>query len=113
VLYTASDVTGQPYVLDVLDWGCQNFPQYVALNCSCWLIGYKACPATAPLFCRQCTKDWPKPLSTGSNRVPATLPTTWAASVLRNDKRVRAASHPATLLPPLGICFAWEGGKEA
>jgi hypothetical protein len=113
VLEVSSQNTGKYVALDVLDMGCNEFPQYVALNCSCWLIGYKACPATAPLFCRQCTKDWPKTLGTGANRMPASLPTSWPLATLRADPRVRPASHPATLIPPLGLCFAWEGGEEA
>jgi hypothetical protein len=49
--------------------GCTATPTYTTLNCSCWLSGYDSCPATAPQFCRQCTKNWPKPLAAGINKV--------------------------------------------
>jgi hypothetical protein len=48
---------------------CTTFPDYVALGCNCWATGYQACPTTAPVFCQHCTKDWPKPLGTGTNKV--------------------------------------------
>jgi hypothetical protein len=98
VLEVASLSTGKDAALDVLDMGCNEFPEFITLNCSCWLTGYKTCPATAPLFCRQCTKDWPKPIGYGSNRMPATLPTSWATTLLRKDPRVRPASD--RVLPP-------------
>ena len=44
--------------------------QYVTLGCSCWFTGTATCPTSQPAFCRNCTKDWPKPLVTGTNRVP-------------------------------------------
>ncbi|GBF97916.1 hypothetical protein Rsub_10589 [Raphidocelis subcapitata] len=70
----------QSLILNISDRSCLDLPDYVALGCDCWFIGTDACPATAPLFCRQCTKDWKKPVGTGANRAPAgalTSPSTW------------------------------------
>ena len=44
--------------------------QYVTLGCSCWFTGTATCPTSQPDFCRNCTKDWQKPLGTGTDRVP-------------------------------------------
>ncbi|KIZ05898.1 hypothetical protein MNEG_2062 [Monoraphidium neglectum] len=66
--------------IDVDDRSCIDFPEYVTLGCSCWFIGMAACPATQPTFCRNCTKDWAKPLGSGVNRAAQSTKTnnaTW------------------------------------
>lgn len=40
---------------------CFQTDTYTALGCTCWGGSYSACPASAPEFCRNCTKDWKKP----------------------------------------------------
>ena len=40
---------------------CFETALYSQLGCSCWGKAMAACPAAAPLFCRQCTKDWRRP----------------------------------------------------
>lgn len=41
---------------------CHDTPLYKSLGCACFGKTYAACPAGAPPFCRNCTKDWRKPL---------------------------------------------------
>lgn len=73
--------------LDVEDAGCADDPLYAALGCNCWTVGWQNCPATAPAWCRTCTKDYPKPPGTGTDRIPQSLPTGWDPAVIKSDPR--------------------------
>jgi hypothetical protein len=42
---------------------CQDDPQYVANNCSCFLTTFEACTAPAGSFCKACSKTWKRPES--------------------------------------------------
>lgn len=76
--------------------------QFETLGCKCWHAGTAACPATAPLFCRQCTKDWAKPLGSGANRVQAVSATRAApdACVRKQLGPSRCASPCACVADP-------------
>jgi hypothetical protein len=52
--------------LAVEGYDCQNDPRYAADKCGCWISGYQSCTGTA--FCKTCTKDYPKPLGTGTSQ---------------------------------------------
>jgi len=55
-----------PIMVD--DRGCADVPLYGQLGCNCWSTPWQQC--THPVdYCRKCTKDYPKQLGTGANRV--------------------------------------------
>ncbi|KIZ05734.1 hypothetical protein MNEG_2222 [Monoraphidium neglectum] len=64
--------TGTTAPVDINNEGCLDDPLYISLGCNCWYTGTASCPATLPDFCKSCTKDWAKPLGTGTSRVPQT-----------------------------------------
>ncbi|KAI8465295.1 MAG: hypothetical protein J3K34DRAFT_461466 [Monoraphidium minutum] len=73
----AMEVDGMP---------CFAEDAYYELGCSCFNGGWASCPATAPAFCRQCTKDWPKPAGSGTNRITTVAdPAAWTPELLRGD----------------------------
>ncbi|GBF97931.1 hypothetical protein Rsub_10604 [Raphidocelis subcapitata] len=94
-------------VLSIDDRGCLDLPEYVTLGCNCWFIGTDACPASAPLFCRQCTKDWKRtPLGTGTNDAPAGAldsPSTWNVTAFLSGDAL--ANEVATNGPSRSLFF--------
>ena len=91
--------------LNVDDRSCLDLPAYVEQGCDCWRTGTAACPLTETTFCRNCTKDWAKPLGSGNNRVAPGAKDTYkawsqrtiinrdalAAAVIRNTSGVASA----------------------
>ena len=83
----AAGASVSPLAVD--DRGCSEMPEYAQLGCNCWQSGWQSC-ASPHQFCQRCTKDFPKPLGTGADRLPATLPASWPASQLTKDKLAAA-----------------------
>ncbi|KAI8466505.1 MAG: hypothetical protein J3K34DRAFT_524504 [Monoraphidium minutum] len=83
--------------LDMLDAGCTELPEYTELKCDCWLTPWGSCNKTEPEFCRNCTKDWPKPLgSFGWNRMPKPIDSdvmAWDADEFKADELFKYISE--------------------
>lgn len=59
-------------------------------GCNCWATGWQSCTSSNN-YCRTCTKDYPKPLGTGSDRVPPSA-VSWGDRVIPPTASLEAAA---------------------
>lgn len=90
ILERAAMKTASITALEVDDRGCASMDEYVTLGCNCWNKGWAACDSPVE-FCQKCTKDFPKPLGSGTDRVPPDnqLPKGWNVTALKLDPRAK------------------------
>ncbi|KAI8465146.1 MAG: hypothetical protein J3K34DRAFT_525626 [Monoraphidium minutum] len=85
---------------------CHEQTAYRALDCSCFGKAYADCPATAPPFCRNCTKTWEKPLGSFGVGLAAGAPADWdGAALLARDDLYRLVKGS----PEVKDAFHWTG----